>query len=50
MTSWFSWKDNVVELMRQEYQIMVEISGCVIYNVLNKEADTIAHTYPFPAK
>ena len=32
------------------FQIMVEIPVCIVYNVLNKEADTIAYTYPFPAK
>ncbi|RKI59894.1 hypothetical protein D7V82_22770, partial [bacterium 1xD8-6] len=29
---------------------MVEKYVCIVYNMLNKEADTIADTYPFPAK
>lgn len=29
---------------------MVEKIFCLTYNILNKEADTIVHTYPFPAK
>ena len=29
---------------------MIEIVWCIVYNILTKEADTIDHTYPFPAK
>ena len=32
------------------FQIMVEKYVCIVYNMLNKEADTIADTYPFPAQ
>ena len=32
------------------FQFMVEKHVCIVYNMLNKEADTIADTYPFPAK
>ena len=32
------------------FQIMVEKSAYMAYNILNKEVDTIVHTYPFPAK
>ena len=32
------------------FQIMVEKSASMTYNMLNKVADTIAYTYPFPAK
>lgn len=28
----------------------IEKSMCVVYNMLNKAADTIEDTYPFPAK
>ena len=31
-------------------QNLVEKIFCLTYNILNKEADTIVHTYPFPAK
>lgn len=32
------------------FQIFVEKSAHMAYNILNKEADTIAYTYPFPAQ
>ena len=32
------------------FQIVVEKSASMAYNILNKEADTIAYTYPFPAQ
>ncbi len=32
------------------FQIMVEKSASMAYNILNKGAGTIEHTYPFPAK
>lgn len=32
------------------FQIMVEKAAYVVYNMLNKVADTIAYTYPFPAQ
>ena len=32
------------------FQIVVEKSADMAYNILNKGADTIEDTYPFPAK
>lgn len=32
------------------FQIVVEKLASMAYNILNKEADTIEYTYPFPAK
>ena len=31
------------------FHLGVEITAWMAYNMLNKEADTIEHTYPFPA-
>ena len=36
--------------MLQEPFFVLDVSLCMGYNMLNKEADTIADTYPFPAK
>ena len=32
------------------FHFLVAIHAWIVYNMLNKEADTIADTYPFPAK
>ncbi|MCI9175184.1 MAG: hypothetical protein HFH49_09620 [Lachnospiraceae bacterium] len=32
------------------FKLMVAKSMGLVYNMLNKGADTIEHTYPFPAK
>jgi len=31
------------------FHFLVAIHAWIVYNMLNKEADTIEHTYPFPA-
>lgn len=33
-----------------DFHFGVEIPAWMAYNMLNKVADTIVHTYPFPAK
>ena len=43
------WKAPVLAY-RGIIQIVVEKSAYMAYNILNKEADTIADTYPFPAQ
>ena len=32
------------------FHFLVAIHARIVYNMLNKEVDTIVHTYPFPAK
>ena len=32
------------------FKSTIEIVGWIVYNMFNKAADTIAYTYPFPAK
>ena len=45
-----SFRKALVLVAPGHFQIVVAKSMLLVYNMPNKEADTIVHTYPFPAK